>query len=456
MFSYLKSERLIILLIFLICLLYWVQTDFVKDTSPLTWELRQFLIGQKISEGFILYQDIIENIAPLSAYTFSFIHLLGIPLEGATYLGISLVLLQGFIFQSTIKRFDFFPNLGYFPFILLVSLFFISKETWTLSPSLLGLTFMLLAWSEIIYQQRGLTANDRVFLIGIYIGIGSLFFLSYTFFVFWGLYALIGYTGVNLRQILLYLVGFLLPFFSFLTWLNYTENLGSLWNVFQESAFQFNWKNTENFTHIFITYLPGILVMLLGLYKLSTSGKIRANAQKAQQTNFGWLLISLLFLYTIPNYSKANLVVFNPAFCFLGLQIFALNKSKLYNELLFWTIALCIFITHSVEKKNDQLSYLPKPKLAIRNEKLLVLGPQLEEYLSNKMSGPFVNWELSKFLFKDLNNYENVILLTNLFEKDPPTYIYDPELTFKNLQTKIPNIGLKYRESSRNLYTLIP
>ena len=80
---------------------------------------------------------------------------------------------------------------------------------------------------------------------------------------------------------------------------------------------------------------------------------------------------------------------------------------------------------------------------------LLVLGPQLEEYLANRMTGPFVNWEISKGLFTDLNQYEKVIILTNLFEKDPPNYIYDPENTFKNiLDDLIKLAGIQPKSSS--------
>ncbi len=452
MFKFITSGTIFSLLLFLAGLgsyLYFFQ---LQAHQPFAWELRHYLLGQKMNQGFILYQDIVENIAPLAAYTYSLLHFLAVPLQLFPILGAVLIGLQGLIFQRTIQRFDLLPNLGYLPFFVYVSLFFVSKELWTFSPALLGLTFMLLAWSEIIYQQRGLNANDRVFLVGIFLGMASLFFLSYTFFIFWGLYALIGYTGVNLRQILLYLVGFLAPFIGIISWLNYNDSLGALWEVFRASAFTFHWNNTENFSHIFLTYLPGLLLMLLGFHKLATSGKIRANAQKAQQTNFGWLLISLLFLYSIPNYTRNNLVVFLPAFCLLGLQVFTLYKSKVWKEAFVWLLAINLFICQQIELKEDGKVQLQAAKLPLNQEKLLVLGPQMEEYLHNQMSGPFINWDLSKNLFENLNDYEKVILLTNLFEKDPPHYIYDPDHTFKNIKSRIPNIASRYVETQNNLF----
>ncbi len=452
MFRFLKSGSFLSLILFIGLWTFYVFIAQAFHILPFSWELRYFLLGQKINEGFYLYQDIPENIAPIAAFVYATLNLFAVKISLLPFFASVLIGLQGLIFQRTVQRYDLVPNLGYLPFILFVSLFFISLELWSLSPALMGLTFILLAWSETIRQQRGLTANDRVFLIGIYLGLGSLFFFSYSFFILWGFYALIAFTGVNVRQLLLYLVGFFIPFLLNFSYLNYTENLSSLLEVFKTSAFQFKVIDTDNLPHILITFLPGILIALIGFYKLATSGKIRANAQKAQQTNFGWLVLCILLLFSLPNYSRYNLVIFIPGLSLLGLQIFYLFRKNIVKEILVWSLIGVCLLSQQIELKIDKKLLLPTGKLPIRNEKLLVLGPQLEEYLDNRMTGPFVNWGISKGLFTDLNQYEKVIILTNLFEKDTPNYIYDPENTFKNIQRRIPNIGLKYRELPNHLF----
>lgn len=455
MFRFLKSGSLISILLFIGFWCFFIIVGQNEHFLPFSWELRYYLLGQKLNEGFRLYQDISENVAPAAALIYSFINLFSIKIQLLPYLASLLIGLNGLLFQRTIKKYDLIPNLGYLPFMLFVSFFLTSKELWSLSPALMGMSFILLAWSEIIYQQRGLTANDRIFLVGIYLGVGSLFFFSYTFFIIWAFYALIAFTGVNVRQLLLLLVGFVLPFLIIFSYLNYTENLYSLVEIFKASAFQFKLIQSDNLPHLIVTYLPALFIALVGFYKLTTSRKIRANAQKAQQTNFGWIFISFILLFTVPNYSRYNLVVFIPAFTLLGLQVFYQIKSNVAKELMIWIVMITCFIAYRIEKPIDRYQVLKRGKLPIQNEKLLVLGPQLEEYLNNKMSGPFINWEISKSLFVDLNQYEKVIILTNLFEKEPPTYIYDPENTFKNIQKRIPNIGLKYRESGNHLFVRI-
>jgi len=94
-------------------------------------------------------------------------------------------------------------------------------------------------------------------------------------------------------------------------------------------------------------------------------------------------------------------------------------------------------------------------KLPIRNEKLMVLGPQIEEYQNNQMSGPFVNWELSKSLFTNLNQYKTIIMLHDYFAKDMPTYIYDPESNFTKLGYYLPELTNQYARVGKHLYKKI-
>jgi hypothetical protein len=91
-------------------------------------------------------------------------------------------------------------------------------------------------------------------------------------------------------------------------------------------------------------------------------------------------------------------------------------------------------------------------QLPINGEKLLVLGPEIQEYLHNKMAGPFVNWELAKPLLNELNTYKNVIIVQEYFAKDQPSYIYDSEGYFAKIGQFIPSITDQYELVSPKLY----
>jgi len=63
-------------------------------------------------------------------------------------------------------------------------------------------------------QQSTLLVNDRVFLIGVYIGIACLCYLSYSLFIFWAILSLLFYSSINIRQILLLVIGFFMILIS--------------------------------------------------------------------------------------------------------------------------------------------------------------------------------------------------------------------------------------------------
>jgi hypothetical protein len=90
--------------------------------------------------------------------------------------------------------------------------------------------------------------------------------------------------------------------------------------------------------------------------------------------------------------------------------------------------------------------------VSLHNEKLMVLGPQIEAYRYNQMSGPFVNWELSESIFNELDQFKTIVLLDQYMTQDPPTYIYDPTGKFKRMQNYLPYLRVRYKETSKHLY----
>ena len=99
----------------------------------------------------------------------------------------------------------------------------------------------------------------------------------------------------------------------------------------------------------------------------------------------------------------------------------------------------------SVDKQHQSI-------IPISGQKLLILGPEIEEYLHNEMAGPFVNWDLAKPLLNQLDSYKNVIIVQEYFVKDQPTYIYDSEGYFSKIERYIPSITDQYMRVSPKLY----
>jgi hypothetical protein len=236
---------------------------------------------------------------------------------------------------------------------------------------------------------------------------------------------------------------------------SYRDNFQSFFDVYKNSAFIIYVPTAQQIKQILVAYITAMVLGIWGIMKVINSTKIKSNAQKAQQTNMMWLIISILIIFIIPTVEKINLVFFLPPLIYFTLNLFYLFKSYWQKEFLVITLIIAMLYSLSNEWNDVGQQRISPQKLPIRNEKLMVLGPQIEEYQNNQMSGPFVNWELSKSLFTNLNQYKTIIMLHDYFAKDMPTYIYDPESNFTKLGYYLPELTNQYARVGNHLYKKI-
>jgi hypothetical protein len=236
---------------------------------------------------------------------------------------------------------------------------------------------------------------------------------------------------------------------------SYRDNFQSFFDVYKNSAFIIYVPTAQQIKQILVAYITAMVLGIWGFMKVINSTKIKSNAQKAQQTNMMWLIISILIIFIIPTVEKINLIFFLPPLIYFTLNLFYLFKSYWLKEFLVITLIIAMLYSLSNECNDVGQQRISPQKLPIRNEKLMVLGPQIEEYQNNQMSGPFVNWELSKSLFTNLNQYKTIIMLHDYFAKDMPTYIYDPESNFTKLGYYLPELTNQYARVGNHLYKKI-
>ena len=452
MFQFLRSNASIPLIIMLVI---WGISTFLfvqADLAPFYWELKNQLIGQKLNEGFRMYQDIRDNTGPFAAGFFQLLDFLRIPMALNAYWASALIIFQGFIFQRTIQRYELMPPMGYLPFFIYAVFFHFSLDFIVPSAALLGFTFLLLAWREIVKQQSTLNVDDRVFLIGLFIGAAGLCYPSYFLFIFWAFLSLVFYSGINIRQLLLVLVGFFIV--NIITGLVYTYhgNFPYLLQVFQNSAIEFHapvWAQLQDITW---AYLVPIAFGIYGFWKVVENPKVKSNGQKAQQTNLIWIFTSIIAIFTLPATESNNVLFFLPALAYFSLNSFFLLKKYWIREVMLWAMLGLTYFSLAFDWKTKSQKRVQESPISIRNEKLMILGPQIEAYQNNTMAGPFVNWDLSKSLFDELNQYKTIVLLDQYMNQDAPNYIYDPTGKFKLVQNYLPYLKTRYHETSKNLY----
>jgi hypothetical protein len=112
MFQFIKSNSLISILLFLVAGGFFAFLQTQQGFSYFPWEIKNYLIGQKLNQGFRLYKDIRDNTGPFATGFYQLLDFLSIPLSSNPYISFGIISLQAYIFHQTIKQFELMPKMG--------------------------------------------------------------------------------------------------------------------------------------------------------------------------------------------------------------------------------------------------------------------------------------------------------------------------------------------------------
>ena len=89
-----------------------------------------------------------------------------------------------------------------------------------------------------------------------------------------------------------------------------------------------------------------------------------------------------------------------------------------------------------------------------RGKNILVLGDQVSLYNKASIATPYLNWQLSKTHFQNLDYYDVLTEVFKNFESSPPDVIIDLENIMPELMQKMPTISSGYTKTGNMVYTL--
>lgn len=456
MFSLLRTSSNYL---FWLIILAWLGLSYalsLADLGIFPWELQQFLLGKSLHQGFSLYKEVKDNTAPLGAFWFYLLDLLGLGMSNKTGIAAFLILFQAILFHRTLKLIDALNTLGYFPFFLYLFSFLFSRELLHPSPALLGLSFLILAWREVLIQQKGLQGSDRIFRVGLYLGLAFFCFLAYGWYLTWALLALSFYASINTRQYLLLLFGYFLVILMVVLLFSFMGNMGSFAAVYRQSALNFQAIPWSNIKSVLNAYSPMFILGVWGLYLIASGSRLRTLDQKLQQTNVFWVLFTFISLFTIPRVQIGNLVAFVPGLVLFASHVFVKLRSIWWKELILASLILAAFISNQFQWNSQENLLVKAQDLGIPPSRVMVLGDAPGVYLRYEMAGPIVNWPLAQKDFEKRDAYEGLISLAEWLEKTKTDYIYDPLGLMPSLRQGIPSLKQQYRPIHSQLYQYQP
>ncbi len=421
-------------------------------------ELNWMLVGEQMRQGHTLYSGIWDSVSPFSAGVYWLIDLAVGRSQGAYWtVATGISIFQLVYFNYMINAREVFPERSFWPGLFYALFLNLSFDCTTLSPVLMSLTFLLLAFGSLIRQLGRQGATDEVFEVGIYIGVAALFYLPSGLFILWASLSLLFFTGATFRQHSLTIFGFAFPILLVVFYYYFTNSLDDFNRNLLTSVFRVRQYDLSDFKTLFTCLIVPLTVGVLGFLSLFNSANRYVNfQQRCQQIMLIWAITAILTIPLMPFLAPMLFLTFVPPMAFFAVVYFSNFRKVWLRELAFLGVVVAIAgvlyqgatrILPGVEV--GQLSNLQvKPSALpdyIRNRKVLIIDEDLSGYRYNRPATPYLNWDLAKYDLRNLDSYEAVIDIYDNFRQDPPDYVIDRQQVVPKLFQRVPALAALYK-----------
>ena len=418
------------------------------------------VLGERLSEGHLLYVDVIDDTGPLSAGVFTGLHLLFGRSELAyLFLGKIFILFQIYYWNSTLIKYRVFDENTYLPAIVMAALFHFSFDLMYLSPTLLGSTFLLLAFGQLfshtVLQKE---SSESTLLIGVFGGLATGFHWNFVFFLPFLIFTGLAISSFTLRQLFLSIMGFLLPILLILVfyfWKDGLEQALQVWPI----VFTYPKYGYQPY----LSWLaPGTLPLLLAFAGYFISSFFRGatiNQQKQRQLILIWLLFSAGLFFLVKNTASYQLVVFLPAMSYFITQFFLHFNWTLLLRPAFFGLVLALPVwgmNYWQERTAIDTSYFATATYEtdqLNRKGLMVLEEDPSPYLTHSLDGPFLNFHMSESYLKQEKTLQQKAQVYQMIRLQQPDQVFDKEGLFKALLEELPALKEFYTEVKPGVYT---
>jgi hypothetical protein len=190
-------------LLALLVLLVLISLPMLVQPPPLMiGELSGMVVGEQIHDK-IMYVELFDRTAPLMAMTDGLLDFLfGRSLMGRHLLALFIIFFQASYFGILLINNRAYNENSYVPALIFGLLCFFSFDLLTITPELLASTLLLLALNNLFKEIEFRVDRDSIVLnLGVFIGMASLFVLSYTIFLFGAIIILLVFARSSARKI---------------------------------------------------------------------------------------------------------------------------------------------------------------------------------------------------------------------------------------------------------------
>ncbi len=457
--------RLIIIfaLLLLIRLPYLISSNW--HTIP---ELSWMIVGERMNEGALLYTDIWDDIGPLSAWVYKIIdYAFGRSQLALQVIGLLLFCVQAFKVSQIALKHKIFNEINYLPTFFYALLGLVFFNIITLSPQMMGLTFILISFNSLSsHIETRFKTDGNLLNMGLYVGIASLFFFPFILMILVHIIALLFFTNTIKRRYLLLLYGLVIPLI--ICWLYYVwqgKSHDLFVNFFYSSFYSEN-LNYLDFNTILLVFGATIILFSLSAFKIMSGLGFTIFQLRIQKTMIIATLVTLMIWAFFTDKDGYDLIMFLPWISYFLTRFFLSIRKNLKRELSFLvyfisviTIYLAItynwFTIRNIIKTDTLIVNTNINAAMYEGKKILVLGPDIQPYFFGKQATPYFNWGISKNQLQNLNYYDNLEAIDKNIRSDQPEFIIDQISLAPELFEKIPLLGAEYKMINSGLYQRI-
>lgn len=436
---------------------------FIDSASITLPELKSVVIGEKVTEGFSLYSEIIDSTPPLGSWFYGVCDFIfGRGLTGRHIATFIILFLQSAFFGIILIDKRAFAENTFIPTLIFSLLTLFSFDLLSLTVDIAAFGFLLLALNALLTEiEFRVQRDETIFNLGLFVSLATLFNFSYIIYLPGFLLILIIFTRNSVRKYLLMLTGFSLPL-VLLFCLYYLRGEGDalLYRFFVPNLSFINNSLGTTKSLLVLGAVP-LYYLFLSLFVLNRNAHLTKYQSQVLQTMFLWLLIALIQIYFAPDLRPQSLLPLLPPVSFFLTHFLLVLRRKKFAEIHAWIFFIGIVGTTYLARYQkvipvDYSNLTVKiPSQEILNKKILVLDDSPGMLIKNTLSPPFIDWELTRAIFDNPGYYENVLLVNRQFERDHPELIVDPENRMEKFFERIPKLKSQYQKLDNGNWVLI-
>lgn len=433
------------------------------DTPMLTFpELESFVLGERVSEGYSLYSELIDSTPPLASWFYGVCDIFGRSLTMRHLAGFLILFLQSAFWGIVLIDKKAFSENTYIPSFLFSVLAFIAHDTIALTADLAAFGFTLLALNNLFKEiEFRIQRDETIFNLGVFISLASLFNFSYLIYLAGAVLILALFTRTTLRKYLLLAFGFLLPHLLLHTAYFFMDSLDALWQFYYLPNLKFPTHSLMGLKSLVILCAIPLFYLFVSLFILGRDARLSKYQSQIFQAMFLWFVVVIVQLFFSNDLRPQSLIPLLPPVSFFLTHFLLLIRRRKFADMNVWILFLSIVVMAYLVRY-DKISSIRNENLVvgeadieIKNKRILVLDNQPALFQYNTLAVPFYEWSLFQPIVEQPDRYDHVLLIHRAFKKEMPDVIVDPKNLMEGFFNRLPELKEKYEKSPEG-YRLIP